>query len=124
MNPQQYSRFTGIDLSAVAINTARQYEQQHIHFYQSDMQTFIPDGAYDIIAFNESLYYVKDPAAVFARYAQYLRANGAIIVTAFEHKHTAHLWPAIEAICRPEYKDLVSAHNHQWSVRMYRPSKP
>jgi 2-polyprenyl-3-methyl-5-hydroxy-6-metoxy-1,4-benzoquinol methylase len=121
MKPAEYSRFTGIDLSAVAINTARQYENEDVHFFQSDMQTFVPDATYDIIAFNESLYYVKDPAAVFARYTQYLNPNGSIIITAFEHKHTAHLWPALESKWSPVHKELISSGNHKWSVRMYQP---
>lgn len=121
MKDVDYSSFTGVDLSEVAIGYAKQYETEHIHFICADMQSFEPAQKHDVIAFNESLYYAKDPAAVFAHYASYLRPNGSIIVTAFENKYTAKLWPALESRWQAVQTRKVSVESLVWNVKMYRP---
>ena len=122
MEGDAFRIFTGIDLSAVAINSARRFEKHGVRFVQADMQTFIPEDIYDVIAFNESLYYVKDPATIFERYLPYLAKGGCIIVTAFDNKYTAHLWPSIEARWQPVHAQMVSSGRQRWSIRMYQPA--
>lgn len=122
MDGVPFTRFTGVDLSDVAIESAKKYENDHIDFVTADMQTFVPTAAYDVIVFNESLYYAKDTLRTFERYIQYLKPGGSIIVTAFEHKHTAHLWPSVESKWKPVRSEVVSAGAHKWSVRIYKPS--
>jgi 2-polyprenyl-3-methyl-5-hydroxy-6-metoxy-1,4-benzoquinol methylase len=116
-----YSTFTGIDLSQVAISGARLFETERVRFLQADMQTFIPQRSYDVIAFNESLYYAKDPAAVFARYLPFLTDGGSIIVTAFRNKYTAHLWPALDQTWQAADSQQVRDGNLVWDIRMFRP---
>jgi 2-polyprenyl-6-hydroxyphenyl methylase/3-demethylubiquinone-9 3-methyltransferase len=115
-----FSSFIGIDLSEVAIDYAKQYESDHIHFVCADMQTYMPPQHFDVIAFNESLYYAKDPAQVFANYRAYLKPGGSIIVTAFENKYTAKLWPALEKRWTPVQSCAVQVDHLVWNVRMYR----
>jgi 2-polyprenyl-6-hydroxyphenyl methylase/3-demethylubiquinone-9 3-methyltransferase len=120
MNADDFSAFTGVDLSEVAIDYSRSFETEHIHFVCADMQTFRPDQQYDVIAFNESLYYAKDPAQVFRHYLEYLKPGGSIIVTAFENKYTAKLWPTLEAYWKPTEARKVEVGELVWNVKMYR----
>jgi 2-polyprenyl-6-hydroxyphenyl methylase/3-demethylubiquinone-9 3-methyltransferase len=122
MNPSDFSYFTGVDLSEVAVNDARQYETERVQFVAADMQSFTPERKYDVVAFNESLYYAKDPAATFARYLPYLNEDGCIIVTAFENKYTEKLWPALGKNWLPLHSRKVIEGPNVWNVRMYRPS--
>lgn len=115
-----FRTFTGIDLSQVAINGARLFESQMVHFVHADMHSFIPDHTYDVIAFNESLYYSREPTAVFARYLPYLNEGGCIIVSAFQNKYTAKLWPALARKWQATITQTVTEGKHAWDIRMYR----
>jgi 2-polyprenyl-3-methyl-5-hydroxy-6-metoxy-1,4-benzoquinol methylase len=119
-----FSTFTGLDISHVAIRGARLYETERIRFVHADMQSFIPGNMYDVIAFNESLYYVKDPAAVFDRYLPYLKDGGSIIVSAFQNKYTAKLWPALARKWQATHIQTVMEGKHEWNIRMYRFEQP
>ena len=119
-----FSTFTGIDLSQVAIRGARLYETERIRFAQADMQSFMPGNMYDVIAFNESLYYAKDPAAVFARYLPFLKDGGSIIVSAFQNKYTAKLWPALARKWQATHIQVVKEGKNEWNIRMYRFDEP
>lgn len=119
MNAGEFSHFTGVDLSEVAIAYAKSFETERIHFVCADMQTFEPQQPYDVVAFNESLYYAKDPAQVFRHYLSYLRPGGSIIVTAFENKYTAKMWPALDAHWQPAKTRKVQVDDLVWDVKMY-----
>lgn len=121
MKESEYAYFTGVDLSEVAIAYAKQYETGKVQFVAADMQHFTPDRKYDVIAFNESLYYAKDPVAVFARYIPYLNRGGSIIVTAFDNKYTAKLWPALQEQWVPVRSTSIKEGELVWNIRMYRP---
>jgi len=114
-----FSTFTGIDVSHVAITGARIYETERVRFVHADMHDFMPGNKYDVIAFTESLYYSKEPAAVFARYIPYLKDGGSMIVSAFQNKYTAKLWPALEKKWQPSFTQNVTDGKHIWDIRMY-----
>jgi 2-polyprenyl-6-hydroxyphenyl methylase/3-demethylubiquinone-9 3-methyltransferase len=120
MNAEDFSGYTGVDLSEVAVAHARQFETERVRFVCADMQRFEPDRKYDVIAFNESLYYAKDPAEVFARYCSSLKPGGSMIITAFENKYTAALWPALDKRWTPLRKLKVQVENLVWNVQLYR----
>jgi 2-polyprenyl-3-methyl-5-hydroxy-6-metoxy-1,4-benzoquinol methylase len=120
MHEGSYSTFTGIDLSKVAISAARPCETEQVRFIHADMHDFVPQRSYDVIAFTESLYYAGDPAAVFARCLPYLNEGGSIIVTAFQNKYTASLWPALGRKWQPAFSQKVVEGKQVWYVNMYR----
>ena len=124
MTGGSFSTFTGIDFSQVAIRGARLYETERIRFVHADMQSFMPGNMYDVIAFNESLYYAKDPASVFDRYLPYLKEGGSVIVSAFQNKYTAKLWPALGQKWQATHIQTVTEGKNQWNIRMYRFERP
>lgn len=78
-----YQRYVGIDISEVAIEKLRHYNDDRTDFVQADGNVHEPAGHFDIIVFNESLYYLRDPIRSLERYAQSLKPGGCIIVSTY-----------------------------------------
>ncbi len=123
MPPGSFRSFTGIDISKVAIAASQLFETERVRFLLADMHSFTPGEQYDVIAFNESLYYARDPAAVFARYLPFLRDGGCLIVSAFQNKYTAGLWPALDRQLAPVNVVEVSDRDHVWKIKLYQHAK-
>src|SRR5262249_39938696 len=79
--------YTGVDLAQVAIDVASKKirDSSTERFVCADLVTFDPPAglAFDVIIFNEVLYYVADPPAVVRRYRKALAPSGLIIVSIF-----------------------------------------
>ena len=79
--------YTGVDLAQVAIDIASKKirDSSTERFVCADLVTFDPPAglAFDVIIFNEVLYYVADPPAVVRRYRKALAPSGLIIVSIF-----------------------------------------
>lgn len=73
------SPYLGIDISESAIDKAR--ASGGGTFVSADAEQFVGNDTYDVIVFNESLYYFTDPVRTVARYARSLRPDGIIIVS-------------------------------------------
>jgi SAM-dependent methyltransferase len=68
-----YSRYVGIDLSPRAVALAA----ADARFCMADATAYRPEGPFDAIVFNEILYYLHQPVAEVARYAESLAGGGA-----------------------------------------------
>jgi len=79
-----YTRFVGVDLSAAALEPLRSLEDEATLFICADAETHVPEGTFDAIVFNESLYYFEDPLRVIDRYLAALAPDGMILVSTFE----------------------------------------
>jgi 2-polyprenyl-3-methyl-5-hydroxy-6-metoxy-1,4-benzoquinol methylase len=88
MDTARYGRYTGIDVSHVAVRkaaarSAATGRTEKNRYVQGDILDFVlPKEAYDVILFRESIYYVPLPKikALLDRCAGYLAAQGVIIV--------------------------------------------
>lgn len=79
-----YSTYLGIDLSELAIAHARAGAAgaANTSFAQADGREYVPPpGDFDLVIFNECLYYFPQPIEVVRRYQRHLRDTGAIIVS-------------------------------------------
>ena len=74
-------QYLGLDISAAAIEKARAMGTGP--FICTDAEHFVPTDTYDVIIFNESLYYFLDPVATVVRYTSALRPDGIMIVSTF-----------------------------------------
>ncbi len=89
-------RYLGIDLSAGAIERARLRPHANAAFVVADVETWPGDeGRYDIIVFNEVLYYLDDPVETLRHYQAFLNPGGIIIVVMFRHRNTMVIWKNI-----------------------------
>ncbi|GAB3934709.1 class I SAM-dependent methyltransferase [Larkinella terrae] len=96
LQSQNYGRFVGLDISDSAIETARVLADEKCTYLVADMDKHQPTVQFDMIIFNESVYYSKHPVKTLQRFATYLKANGFLIVTINDHKHSDELWQSIK----------------------------
>ena len=72
-------RYVGVDISQVALDAA---DRTFGEYHRADLQSFdpAPRGPFDVVVFNEVLYYASVDRAVeeAARYARALREGGAV----------------------------------------------
>ncbi len=78
-----YQRYLGIDVSEVAISRAREREDPRTRFIAADAARFSPEQLFDVIIFNESLYYFANPLAVLEHYRQFLESGGVFLISMF-----------------------------------------
>jgi 2-polyprenyl-3-methyl-5-hydroxy-6-metoxy-1,4-benzoquinol methylase len=78
-----YQKYVGIDFSDVALRNASKRANSKVSFVSGLAETFVPEGQFDSIVFDESLYYFEDPLQVIRRYARYLTPDGVMLVSLF-----------------------------------------
>jgi SAM-dependent methyltransferase len=73
--PLDYRRFVVVDISEVAIEKLRRHNDHRTNFLSADGEVYVPSGNFDVIVFNESLYYLREPVRSLERYAPLNRAD-------------------------------------------------
>ena len=87
LNPGAYTLYTGIDISAVAIDKARKKSAENhrtakAEYWQAEIYTYKPTRRYDVIVLGDSLCYIPENriTPMLLRYCDYLTPSGVIIV--------------------------------------------
>jgi len=83
LGPTNYSKYVGIDLSQAAIDKASQWQNEQVQFLRADVESYTPTELFDVIVFNESLYYFQQPLGVVERYVQALKEGGIFVVSTY-----------------------------------------
>ncbi|MEM5299208.1 class I SAM-dependent methyltransferase [Burkholderia sp. JPY481] len=91
------SSYFGIDLSEVAIEQARQANIDGAEFAVADAATFEPSQIFDVIVFNEMLYYLEEPEEQIRRLARCLAPGGLLIVSIWYHDDGIRTWNRLKA---------------------------
>src|SRR5260221_435293 len=68
INMTGYSNYVGIDMSDEAIILAKIRENHQTKFLACDGESYATVEKFDVIVFNESLYYFKDPFSILNKY--------------------------------------------------------
>jgi len=79
---KQKENYLGIDISAEAIRLANL--KRNLTYIIESAETFQSDEKFDIIIFNEVLYYV-DYKKALKRFSEFLAANGTIIISVYKN---------------------------------------
>ncbi|WP_197506902.1 class I SAM-dependent methyltransferase [Mycobacterium sp. E136] len=114
-------RYVGIDLSRVAVEKASRVNSE-AQFEVAEARTYIPDQRFDVIIFNEVLYYSSEPGAVLDHYERFLNRSGAFIISTFRNPGGVKMWRQ----CRPRV-ELVhevrcrGANGLEWDIRLCHP---
>jgi 2-polyprenyl-3-methyl-5-hydroxy-6-metoxy-1,4-benzoquinol methylase len=116
-----YQRYLGIDLSEQAVNEAsRRHGDQRTFFEAFDAREFRSDQFFDLIIFNECLYYLGTPRETIRSYSMLLAPGGKMIVSMWTACETRAIWPEVHASMRVE--DAVTIRNHRsgigWTVKL------
>lgn len=92
--------YTGVDISHKALAIAQ--NRHSGTFICSDAEGFHIYKKFDVILFNETLYYLEDPLEQLARYREFLSDGGSIIVSVWlpglEHPKRDHHLRLIDEI--------------------------
>jgi 2-polyprenyl-3-methyl-5-hydroxy-6-metoxy-1,4-benzoquinol methylase len=78
-----YQKYLGFDFSTVALDNASKRANAKASFARGIAETFVPNGHFDCIVFNECLYCLAEPIRVMHRYERYLAADGVMLVSLF-----------------------------------------
>jgi 2-polyprenyl-3-methyl-5-hydroxy-6-metoxy-1,4-benzoquinol methylase len=118
-----YAKYLGIDISQTAIDQAARQATPKSGFAQADAQSYVPAAVYDVIVFNESLYYLENPLRQVERYAQSLGADGIFITSLVESSVRA---VAISRWLKRHYLSIVdlkiSENAKTWMIDVFAPT--
>ena len=123
LHPEFVADYVGIDASRVAIQRAHCKAQPLARFVAADIALYEPDRRFDVIVFNEVLYYFADPAGIVRRYANALESDGVFVISLWAHPDADWAWRQVEPVV--EVADAVevrSARNLAWRIRLCRPT--
>ena len=83
IRPYGYSRYVGVDVSSVAISGLASEQNAQTSFIVADAEAYVPQEQFDVIVFNEVLYYFHNPLEAIGRYTQALRGGGVVVVSTY-----------------------------------------
>ena len=116
---ENYNTYLGIDFSSEALKQARKYKNNETKFNLSKIEDWITVNKYNIIIFNESIYYVKNPIETLTKYNNYLADGGVFIVSVCRYKHNHKIWKILEKRFNAEYEFQVSGIGEmEWDVKI------
>jgi len=81
LGAESYSDYVGIDVSQVAIARASADREGRARFLVANAEEFVPDRRFDLVVFNESLYYHNRPLEVAHRFSGFLEPDGLLVVS-------------------------------------------
>jgi SAM-dependent methyltransferase len=101
LRPDAYTRYVGIDVSEEGLKQARERQIPRATFVQGDIEAFSTEETFDLIVFEETLYYVNPlkRRRVLRRYAQMLRPQGVLLITIHDPRRFRGTVKMIEDEC-------------------------
>jgi 2-polyprenyl-3-methyl-5-hydroxy-6-metoxy-1,4-benzoquinol methylase len=124
VGPDRTHRYVEIDISSVAIQQARDRGVSHARFEAAEAATFDPGDRFDIIVFNEMLFYMTDLDAVIQHYESFLTPGGVFVISMWRCTASLRTWR--DCASRLKVLDHVrirAANMIEWDIRLCRPNK-
>ncbi len=115
----KFKNFLGIDISEDAIQKAN--KKENCAFLATNAEEFRTDKKFDVIIFNEILYYL-DAIKIMKKYEEFLNPEGIFVISIWENPRTKLVWDLIEF----EYdcKDYIQVVNkktdNKWHVGIFK----
>ena len=123
LHPNFLADYVGVDLSQIAIQQACREAQGVASFVSADIGTYEPGRRFDVIVFNEVLYYFADPLSILQRYMNALEREGVFVISLWESPESHLAWqrvaPGIAVIDAVEVRNEC---NVAWRIRLCRPA--
>jgi SAM-dependent methyltransferase len=91
LHPAAFKQYLGVDFEE-PIRRAAQRIDERTRFVAADMNFFVPDDAFDVIVFNESLYLFRDVADGLKRYETFLAPKGVFLISMHGGPKTDAIW--------------------------------
>lgn len=119
-----YERYVGIDYSDEAIRRASGKQDEKTVFIAADASSHSLDEGFDIIVFNECLYYLEDPLAIVRKYESTLQADGIFVVSMYEHLKSHKIWEILDAhYAEVDDVRVVQEKKTTWTIKVFVPSR-
>ncbi len=121
-SPEDYTYYLGIDFSEAAIEKAKSIETTKARFELGNISNMNIADTFDVIVYNESLYYLNDPVGAIRYASRSLRPGGIFIISM--HKvgdERDWLWAALDEVL--DLKDKTNVSNREetsWTIAVYR----
>jgi trans-aconitate methyltransferase len=117
----ELSAYTGLDISIEAVRQCRSHNFSGSEFVVDDFTTYTPDRTYDVIVFNESIYYSKDPPALLRRYVPYIAPDGLCIVSINDYDARSRAqWRRLDRAFKPDdTSQVVNEKGQVWDIKVY-----
>ncbi|MGY1681938.1 class I SAM-dependent methyltransferase [Geodermatophilus sp. SYSU D01176] len=124
LDRSRFKHFTGVDISAVAIERARALEDDRTVFVRAEAETYVPDRVFEVIVFNEVLEYFDEPLELVRRYEAFLVPGGHLVASMFAAPYTARtqrIWRQLESRYEVAAHSRVrTARDYTWNVKVLR----
>lgn len=123
LGDMSYSRYLGVDISAVAIEQARTaVPDARNACVVADATMFQPDGVFDLIIFNECLNYMSDPAGVIRHYMKFLNFRGHISISMYDTVRSRAIWRTLSMLTSMESVYIkVENFRATWTAKLMAP---
>ena len=119
--PETYTQYLGVDLSENAINRADATRQDgKAAFVQANMEEYVPDRSFDVIIFNECLYYSETPLELVKRFESHLNPGGRFILSMTDLLKTRKIWQMLDQVYTLlETARCINSVGFSWTIRVY-----
>jgi 2-polyprenyl-3-methyl-5-hydroxy-6-metoxy-1,4-benzoquinol methylase len=84
VNPTVVVKYTGIDISQTALDRFERRRNSADRLICSSIEDYSPDDRWDVILFNEILYYTRDPIEQVEKFGQALKPNGFLLISNYK----------------------------------------
>ncbi|WGR96396.1 class I SAM-dependent methyltransferase [Bradyrhizobium sp. ISRA443] len=122
-SPLETIEYVGVDLSDCAIDIAsRAWTDSRTKFVAMDAATYTPEHKFDMIIFNEVLYYFERPEDVLMRFADFLERDGSFLISLWDSADSRRAWQRSQGSV--DVIDSVQIKHHSgvsWKIRLCRP---
>lgn len=114
--------YSGIDLSKWAIEIGKK-EFPEAHFSQLDFDREKLDKKFDVIVFNETLYYFNRPLKTIEKVIKHnLCPNGYLIISMCDYIGHDVIWEKLTKLYHPLKMDTVENQTGQrWKIAVFKP---
>lgn len=114
--------YLGFDISENAVAEARERFKPY-RFVQMDFNINTPDETFDVIIFNECIYYFKRLIEQLdACFAKNLNPGGHVIISMFYFEEHALLWKRLtERYQFIEWEEVQNEKGQKWRICLFKP---
>jgi SAM-dependent methyltransferase len=121
-----FGHYLGIDLSPAAIESATSLGIPAAEFEVADFEVWDTPRRFDIVIFNESLYFAHQPAEMVEQSLRWLNDNGLVVVSMYRHGDVRRIWKAVDSAPGIRVLDATTVRNlnrEVWDIKALQPTR-
>jgi SAM-dependent methyltransferase len=117
----EVSLYCGVERDPESVNKAKARNIRIADFVVADASSYTTTDLFDVVVFNETLYYLSDPIGVLRRYSQFLKPDGIIIISNFIARHLMRMPLEIAQNFHViDQTTVINSHGRGWTIQAVR----